>query len=52
MKDGTNEADIGFIEGNHYQTENDYLLFVYWHDITSKYDKLVGLKVINSINQK
>jgi len=52
MKDGTNEADIGFIEGNHYQTENDYLIFVYWHDITSKYDKLVGLKVINSINQK
>lgn len=52
MKDGINEADLGFIEGNHYQTENDYLIFVYWHDITSKYDKLVGLKVINSIYQK
>ncbi len=52
MKDETNEADVGFIEGNHYQTENDHLIFVYWHDVTSKYDRLVGLKVINTVNQK
>ncbi len=52
MKDGSSEADLGFIEGNHYETENDYLIFVYWHDITSKYDRLTGLKVINSVTQK
>jgi len=52
MKDGTNEADLGFIEGNHCETENDYLIFVYWHDITSKYDHLTGIKVINSVIQK
>lgn len=52
MKDGSKEADLGFIEGNHYETENDYLIFVYWHDMTSKYDRLTGLKVINSVTQK
>ena len=52
LKDGTNEADLGFIEGNHYETDNDYLVFVYWRDMTSRYDRLVGYKMINSINQK
>ena len=52
LKDGNPEVDLGFIEGNHYETENDYLIFVYWHDITSRYDRLVGYKMINSINQK
>jgi hypothetical protein len=52
LKNNTSEADLGFIEGNHYETENDYLIFVYWHDISSRYDKLVGFKTINSINQK
>jgi len=48
LKDGTTQADLGFIEGNHYETENDYLIFVYWHDITSRYDHLTGFKVINT----
>jgi len=52
LRDSVNESDVSFIEGNHYQTENDYLIFVYWRDITSKYDRLTGLKVINSIYQK
>ncbi len=52
LKNGTSEADLGFIEGNHYETENDYLIFVYWHDISSRFDRLVGYKMINSINQK
>ena len=52
LKDGTNEADLSFIEGNHYETENDYLIFVYWHDITSRYDHLTGFKAVNSVYQK
>ena len=52
LKDGTREIDLGFIEGNHYETENDYFIFVYWHDISSRYDRLVGYKMINSIHQK
>lgn len=36
------------IEGSHYQTENDYLIYVYYHSFDMRYDRLVGYQVINS----
>lgn len=52
LKDGANEADAGFIEGNHYETENEYLFFVYWKDISFNYEQLVGFKTFNSYGKK
>lgn len=37
---------------NHFQTENDYLIFVYLYDFIMKYDKLIGYKIINSNDPK
>lgn len=51
VKDSSNQADFGFIEGNHYETENDYYVFVYWHPLNSRYDRLIGVKGINSSRQ-
>lgn len=48
----SNIADNSVIEGNHYETENDYLFFVYYKDISERYDKLIGFKVINSLRKK
>ncbi len=36
------------IEGNYYQTHNEYLILVYAHPIGERYDKLVGWKTVNS----
>ena len=51
LKDGDKGGDEALIEGSHYQTENDYMIYVYYHGTTSRYDKLVGFKIFNSIRQ-
>ncbi len=38
-------------EGSHVETENDYHLLVYYRDFSSRYDKLIGYRTINSVNR-
>jgi hypothetical protein len=40
--------DITAIEGSHYQTENDYLVLVYFTDHQRRSDRLVGMRFLNS----
>ena len=40
------------IEGSHYQTENDYSVFVYYKKFGSKYDEVIGYGIGNSVNIK
>jgi len=46
-KDATS-GNIGFIEGNHHQTGNEYTIYVYYRPPGARYDHLIGLQVINS----
>jgi hypothetical protein len=43
-------ADLGFFEGNHWQTSNQYQILVYHREIGSRYDRLVGFAEISSDN--
>jgi len=43
------KPDFTFIDGNHYETENDYYVFVYYRDIRERFDRLVGLEMGNSV---
>ena len=36
------KIDVSFIEGSHYQTRNDYHIYVYFRQMGSTYDQLVG----------
>lgn len=45
---GSNMADITTIEGSHFQTENDYLVMVYFTDRMQRCDRLVGVRFLNS----
>jgi hypothetical protein len=38
----TNRVDISFIEGTHYQTRNDYYVYVYYRAVGDRYDRFVG----------
>ncbi len=38
----TKKVDVSFIEGTHYQTRNDYYLYVYYRDTGDRYDRLIG----------
>ncbi len=40
--------DITAIEGSHFQTENDYLVLVYFTDRMQRLDRLVGIRFLNS----
>ena len=41
-------ADITAIEGSHFQTENDYVIMVYFTDHQQRTDRLVGVRFLNS----
>ena len=37
-----NKVDVAFIEGTHYQTRNDYYIYVYYRAVSDRYDRFVG----------
>jgi hypothetical protein len=43
--------DATFLEGSHVETENNYHIFVYYRGFSSRYDRLIGYRVLNSINR-
>lgn len=48
LEHGKTEPDLTYIEGSHWETENDYIIYVYYHDLALNYDMLIGYKSINS----
>jgi len=48
LPQGSSAPDIAAIEGSHFQTENDYLVLVYFTDRNQRLDRLVGLRFVNS----
>jgi hypothetical protein len=49
--DANKKGDETIIEGNHWDTENDYCIFVYHRKIGAYYDQLVGYKKLNSLKK-
>lgn len=52
LEDGQQAADVAFIEGTHEETENDYTILVYYRETGSRYDRLVGLTQLNSLQDR
>lgn len=50
-QDGKKTQDVTTIEGNHWETENDYTILVYHRKIGTYYDQLIGVKKLNSIRK-
>jgi hypothetical protein len=48
VPEGAKKADSVNLEGSFYLTENDYQIFAYFKDVSSRYDRLVGFLTINS----
>jgi hypothetical protein len=38
------------IDGNFYQTENDYSILVYYRENADRYDRVIGKGTANSLN--
>jgi hypothetical protein len=52
VKDGERTGAPSLFEGNHYETENDYLIIVYYRNPRDRYDRIVGSFVTNSIKKE
>jgi hypothetical protein len=52
LKHGKSAGDASITEGNFYETENDYVILVYYRGSSSRFDKLVGYQIANSLNKK
>ncbi len=48
LETGSKCADVAFIEGNHYETSNEYNIWVYYRSNAEDYDQLIGFTTIQS----
>lgn len=48
VEDGSEEGDFELIEGNNFQAENDYQIFVYYRPFGARYERLVAYEAFNS----
>ncbi len=51
LKDNEKKPDFAYIEGSHWETENDYQILIYFHGFSSRYDRLVGYETFNTLGE-
>ena len=51
LKDGETKPNLSYIEGSHWETENDYQILIYFHGFSSRYDRLVGYETFNTLGE-
>ena len=49
LRDGATDGTAGEFEGSHYETENDYLILVYYRNPQGRHDRLIGMELANSV---
>lgn len=49
-KDPQRNLSFEFTEGNHQETENDYIILVYYRDLGGRADQLVGFTKLNTLS--
>lgn len=51
LEHGMQVGDETFIEGNHRETNNQYTIFVYYREAGDDYDRLIGVKHLNTMSK-
>jgi hypothetical protein len=51
LKNGEKKVITGPFEGNHYETENDYLVLIYYRNPRERYDRVIATAVANTLNK-
>ena len=46
----TGKSDESFIEGNHWETENEYSIWVYYHPAGAQFDRFIALQDLNTVH--
>lgn len=48
VPNNSTKGETGPIEGNFYQAENEYSIYVYYHPMGARFDRLIGVKSIKN----
>ena len=51
LKEGESDGTASEFEGSHYETENDYIVLVYYRNPRDRYDRVIGSVIANTLNQ-
>jgi hypothetical protein len=51
LKDGVSDGTATIFEGSHYETENDYLVLIYYRNPRDRYDRAIGSITANTLNR-
>lgn len=51
LQDGSSDGTATIFEGSHYETENDYLLLIYYRNPRERYDRVIGNITANTLNR-
>ncbi len=49
LEKGHKQAEVERFEGSFGQTENDYIIYVYYKNISDNYERLIGVNITNSL---
>ena len=50
-REGVSDGVATKFEGSHYETENDYTVLVYYRNPRERYDRVIGVQTINTLNR-
>jgi hypothetical protein len=51
LKEGVSDGTSSLFEGSHYETENDYLILIYYRNPLDRYDRVIGTFIANTLNR-
>jgi len=51
LRDGSTDGTASIFEGSHYETENDYMVLVYYRNPRERYDRVLGSFIANTLNR-
>ncbi len=51
VDDKDKKIDFSLTEGNHYETENNYVIYVYYRKQGTEYDELIAYSILNSVKK-
>jgi hypothetical protein len=49
MQNKSDVKDLSLTEGNYFDAENDYYILIYFRPFGERYDRLIGLRTVNSM---
>ncbi len=51
LRDGEEDGIAAKFEGSHYETENDYMVLVYYRNPRDRFDRVIGTSIANTLNR-